>query len=306
MPGKGFSSCLPLNAARSPKPNPIPFTMIQQIEKIGANLLSDMEQMDTSAQTLEKLTLLSQRIESAFKEINELLHTQLFGDDTEEIKFFKQVKPKLLAMKIGAVYKYHIHVNKPIATLENQLGFFEKEIEALNSFFRLNNFHYQYYKNGLSQLDHTYFLRDAGPLTVPVAEIIETGAGFSTPMSNLFAKFIAFENVQHFITEKIIELKQPEDTLNNRPAPTGPDLKWTGDAVNIIEVAYGFFLTGQLNNGNASLNQIVRWLEKNLKVNIGNVQSRFAEIGSRKRLSTTKFMDQMTELIQKKIEQDYS
>ena len=84
------------------------------------------------------------------------------------------------------------------------------------------------------------------------------------------------------------------------------EMKWTGDAINIIEVAYGIWLTGQLNNGNATLTQIVKWLETNLKVTIGNIQSRFAEISSRKRLSPTKFLDQMKDAILKRIDNNNS
>ena len=97
-------------------------------------------------------------------------------------------------------------------------------------------------------------------------------------------------------------LKYPEFNKLPKTANHINDLKWTGDSINIVELAYGLWLTGQLNNGNASLNQIVKWLETNLYVKIGIVQRRFSEIGQRKRLSPTKYIDQMRDTILQKIE----
>ena len=167
----------------------------------------------------------------------------------------------------------------------------------------MNNFHYQYFKNGFTELDNAYFRRNSPQLTIPIIGIPVQINEFWPPMSYLFAKFLAYENVQHYILEQISELKTP-NLMNSLSVNSGHDMemKWTGDAINIIEVAYGIWLTGQLNNGNATLTQIVRWLESNLKVTIGNIQSRFAEIGSRKRLSPTKFLDQMKNAILKRID----
>jgi hypothetical protein len=124
-------------------------------------------------------------------------------------------------------------------------------------------------------------------------------------MSYLFSKFIAYEHVQYYILEQMGLLINPEIALH-QTADHVADLKWTGDSINVVELAYGLWLTGQLNNGNASLNQIVRWLETNLHVTIGIVQRRFTEIARRKRLSITKFIDQMRDSIFKKIDSDHS
>jgi hypothetical protein len=112
---------------------------------------------------------------------------------------------------------------------------------------------------------------------------------------------MACEHIQYYILEQIAQLKHPEMQQNKSYTQTF-DLTWTGDAINIVELAYGIWLTGQLNNGNASLNQIVKWLESSLHINIGVIQRRFIEIERRKRISVTKFIEQMKEAIIKKIE----
>jgi hypothetical protein len=275
--------------------------MNQQLEKIKSQLLDDLSEPRQLEPGAERLNRMVGVLDRAIMEINEYRDKMKFTDEDEEIYFFKHFKPEILACRIEEVMKYHIVMNLPIGTNESRLKYYEDELKARQSYFRMNNFHYQYFKAGLSDLDRLYFLSDAGPLSVPVADLTDYGYEFFTPMTYLFAKFIAYEHIQYYILEKIAHLKHPElhHSANNVPAS---DLKWTGDVVNIVELAYGIWLTGQLNNGNASLNQIVRWLESSLQISIGIIQRRFTEIERRKRLSFTKFIDQMKEAILKKID----
>ena len=96
----------------------------------------------------------------------------------------------------------------------------------------------------------------------------------------------------------------PEGKNQSPDTPADLSIKWTGDKSNLIELAYGIWLTGQLNEGNASLNEIIRLLENSLAVKLGNFRKRFSELESRKRLSSTKFIDQMKAVILKKMEDD--
>jgi len=274
--------------------------MNNAIKKIRADLNEQLFEIETLDNGLDKLNKLLAAIDKAIAEINTIVEDIQFDDQQEEISFFKYQKPELLARRIEEVMRYNLTVNAPIGTAESRIKYFEDELKARRSFFRMNNYHYQYYKNGLTDMDQLYFVRSAGPLTIPVAEFSEIENEVSTPMSYLFAKFMAYENIQYFILEQIALIRFPESQVKN--VGQSSELKWTGDSVNIVELAYGIWLTGQLNNGNASLNQIVRWLETTLQISIGIIQRRFNEIERRKRLSPTKFIDQMKSAIMQKID----
>jgi hypothetical protein len=278
--------------------------MNQQIERVKSTLREEFLTNNELENPLERLNGATKIVETTISDFKKFIEDHRFENNTEEIEFFKIIKPEVLAHKIEEVIKYNLLINKPIDTSELQTKYYEEQLNGFQGFFRLNSFHYQYYKNGLTELDTLFFLRSSGPLSIPLADNPETDKEFSTPMSYLFAKFIAYECVQYFILEQLAALKYPGINLLKKSGDGIEDLKWTGDAINIVELAYGLWLTGQLNNGNASLNQIVRWLETNLHVSIGIVQRRFAEIGRRKRLSVTKFIDQMRDKIRKKIEND--
>jgi hypothetical protein len=278
--------------------------MNQEIEKLRSKLDNDLFNINDIENPLEKLSKASRTLEQAIQDLNLFLENNKFADEQEEIFFFKIIKPEFISQRIEEVMRYNLYINKPIGTNEIQLEYFEEELRSLQSFFRMNSFHYQYYRNGFNDLDKAYFLRAAQPLSIPLADITDSDPAYSTPISFLFAKFMAYEHIQYFILEQIAPLKYPElgqATKNGNPVIV---MRWTGDAINIVELAYGIWLTGQLNNGNASLNQIVRWLETNLDITIGIVQRRFTEIERRKRLSTTKYIDQMRDAIRQKIESD--
>lgn len=274
--------------------------MNEQLEALRSELAAQLQDLAANENNRERAALAMQAIDAAIKKLNEIAGKLQFASKEEEIYFFKHIKPGILACRIEEVMRYNLEVNLPIGTNELKLKYYEDELRARQSYFRLNAFHYQYYRNGLSDLDHLYFRRDAAPLAMPVDEIAEYQSEFSTPLTYLFAKFIAYEHIQYEILQQIALLKYPENQVSK--VGSDAEIKWTGDSVNIVELAYGIWLTGQLNNGNASLNQIVRWLEANLHVSIGIIQRRFSEIERRKRLSPTRYIDQMKEAILQKIE----
>lgn len=274
-------------------------TEIDTLKSEFHNTLLNIKEIENP---LERLNAAIKETDDVIFRLKQIIELKKFGDDKEEIAFFKTIKPAISAVRIEEGVRYSLIINKPVSIHEIQLKYYEDELKVLQSFFRMNSFHYQYYKNGLTAMDNTYFVRRAGPLLIPYPEIAELDYGFSTPMSYLFAKFIAYEHLQYFILDQIAALKYPELRSVRNATQHPEELKWTGDVINIVELAYGLWLTGQLNNGNASLNHIVRWLETNLHVTIGVAQRRFAEITRRKRLSITKFTDQVKQAILKKID----
>lgn len=79
------------------------------------------------------------------------------------------------------------------------------------------------------------------------------------------------------------------------------DLRWTGESINLVELAYGIWLTGQLNNGNATISETIRWMESSLDIRIGRAYRRWTEISRRDPVNTTKFLDRMKVAILERI-----
>ncbi|WP_311947122.1 RteC domain-containing protein [Mucilaginibacter terrae] len=269
------------------------------------NLLNDLrEELSANAYTkspLKRFNGAVKQTDKALLALKNYLESETLTEQ-DEISIFKDVKPQIDAHRIEEGLRFSVLNYKPMGTVKAQIKYLDEELVALQSVFRRNAFYYQYYKNGFDELDHLFFLRGAGNLALPIPEIFDVERDFSTPVSCLYSKFMGFERVQMFILKEIDKLK-PASVPGSHNDKDVDKLKWTGEVINIIEVAYGIWLTGQLNNGNATLSQIVRWLESQLDVDLGNVQKRFTEMERRKRISTTKYLDQMSVAVKQKLEQ---
>lgn len=228
-----------------------------------------------------------------------------FTENGEEVAFFKHTKPRF--------YRWHIYHHE-LATLEtgmphggrgHQSEYLKRELSHIERFFRQYQFQYQYYTIGASDLDTLYFTRgmEKGSPLLPPGPDPETQ--FSTKADYLFAKFSAYELLRDWILDRKTLLKN--GPIRAREMSSGRkmgEIHWTGDTIHLAELGYGVYLTRQLNGGTATLNEIFQWLEKNLHVTIGKPSKRFAEIKARKRLSPTKYTDEMQDAIRNKITRD--
>lgn len=220
-----------------------------------------------------------------------------------EILFFKKVKPKFYALKIYHFELYGLVMGIPVGTKEVVLAYYAQELVFIARFFSIHSGAYDYFRTGRTELDHVYFVRGAeAAVVVSVPEMSEIDPLYVTSMDYLFAKFIAYEALQGEIVKRIGVL---DGSLVAADVP-GPDLglKWTGKIVNLGELIYGLYYTGQLNHGNAQLSEIVALFERMFMVKIRDVHHTFGEIRERKVSSPSKFIDSMAAAIRDRVDED--
>lgn len=82
----------------------------------------------------------------------------------------------------------------------------------------------------------------------------------------------------------------------------GRKLKWTGDSTNLIELLYGLFETKQFNDGEVDISDLVDVFEQVFNTNLSNYFRRFTTIKRRKSVSKTRFLDEMREAVNKRID----
>jgi hypothetical protein len=278
--------------------------IIKQCTKLQTLLsdgLTDIREKQLPAD--KRLSTALQLIRNFLKQLYEQVKLHPFKDQSEEILFFKTIKPIFLSAKIFEQERYNIDQSKPVGTWEKQLLFYEKELDVIQRFFTHHAYLYKYYRSGLTELDNLYFIRGAEIPSVIVPEFGEPDPVFSTAGDYLFAKFKAFEELRDYILESI-RLSSPDFTKTASNGYQSKPLLWTGESINLVELGYGLLDSGQLNNGKAGVNDIFKWLEEHFNVSIGIPARRFVEIKRRKRLSRTRFLDNMRNSVNKKIEED--
>jgi hypothetical protein len=241
-------------------------------------------------------------IRLAIADLKALLSQQPFSSVDEEIEFFKHVKPQFIARQLFALDVFTIEAGKPVDTAEAVKSYFEQELKYIRKYYDQNKFMHQYYLLDGNELDELLFVREAQPPGSLIPDVQGFDPQFSTAGDYIFARFITNERIQEFLTDRLFSPQEAESLsgITKRRVT----LKWTGDAINLAEMAYGIWLTGQVNNGNAGITEIMSWLEVNFQVNIGRPFRRWQSISGRKRVSQVKYIDQMKAAILKRLDDE--
>lgn len=227
-----------------------------------------------------------------------------FKSPADEIDFFRHIKPKFYRWLIYYVEYHTIKDGKPLPGGKSMLRYYVEQLKFYNRFFRQNEFHYQYYKLSAVELDNLYFIRGAEVQQILIPEVPDVDPAFSTSMDYLFSKFMAYEKLQEYLLDEIRKLSGNNNEVNPvKEGDTNP-LIWTGDKTNLVEVIYGMYYTGQLNNGNASVSDIIKWMEQHFHIDLSRSYRNFLDIRNRKRDSPTRYLDKMRASIEQRVDED--
>lgn len=250
----------------------------------------------------KRLSAALQLIRSLLKSLREQVLLHPFKGRPEEIHFFKHVKTRFLSAKIWELERYNLEQNKPAGTAERILVYYEKELDFIQRFFRQYAFMYQYYRSDAKELDELYFVRGAEVPAVFIPEFGEPDPEFSTSGDYLFGKFKAYEQLQDYIIQQL--RKGSSAALTEQNGHRSKPFKWTGEVVNLIEMAHGVYLNEQVNNGEVGVVEFFEGLGEFFGVNLGVPKKGFDDLKKRKRLSKTHFTDRMRDALTKKMEDE--
>jgi hypothetical protein len=278
--------------------------MLKFSEKLYAQLKEEIAKiLATETDPFKILAAVLKCTRAASRELKDHILKNPFKDEAEQIYFFKHIKPKFYCLHIFYLEKYNVETSIPAGDTETLKSFYRDELKAVRRFFQHIYFHYQYYRLGATELDELYFVRGVEVQSVLIPEVPEPDPEFSTSCDYLFSKIKAYELLQDYLLKALRKLDPmfksiPDDEKD------APKLKWTGDKVNLVEVIYALYFTGQLNNGNADIAVIIRFMEKYLQIDLSRAYRDFTDIRNRKVSSPTRYIDQMRESIHKRIDDD--
>lgn len=227
-----------------------------------------------------------------------------FKNPADEVDFFRHIKPKFYRWLIYYVECLTIDSGKPLPEGKSLLRYYGEQLKYYNRFFRQNEFHYQYYKLNAVELDNLYFIRGAEVQQTLIPEVPDVDPAFSTSMDYLFSKFMAYERLQEYLLDEIRKLSGNNNEVNTVKEGDANPLIWTGDKINLVEVIYGIYYTGQLNNGNASVSDIIKWMEQHFHIDLSRSYRNFLDIRNRKRDSPTRYLDKMRASIEQRVDED--
>jgi len=158
-----------------------------------------------------------------------------FAKRSEEIYFFKQIKPAVMAQLIFMCEVHNKEIFRPRVNALKGKGYLVDEVGKIDAFFMRNKALYDYYKRRLDSCDIVFFVRNVKDhfnfhdLPIEVDPVYYYGPkDFSTGFDFMFAKFKAFEMLRDHL----------EIEMENLPivAALPPDkLTFNGSAADFVQ-----------------------------------------------------------------------
>jgi len=273
--------------------------MKEFIESTYLEMIDGLAGLDNEHGKLSNLAADLQVVANALLKLRSYIQTNPFGSDADEIDFFKHSKPRFYSWNIYLVEKFELLRGIPHGTAVMQRKYLLGELKYITRTRERHISVFRYYHDDETHRDQQYFLRANLEHIREGQEFTLPDPAFSTNMDYLFSKFRALDMLEDFIIEQV-------QLLENMPQKTAASLRWTGDKVNLVELAYGLFYTAQLNDGKAGIMNIIVWLRDTLAVPITREQAYriWLDIRRRKSIPYTKFIDEMHEAINKQIDDE--
>jgi hypothetical protein len=214
----------------------------------------------------------------AIRQLKELLRQYQFADWSEEIYFFKMIKPKFVALYIYYSRILSIEASRPYADPEVLKAYYENERAGLLHFYNEHKEFMAYYRRKSTYLDKKYFVRFRFDFKLKLSpELYSYDEEFSTSHDHLVSRILANDLLEEFLAGKI-----NSGEYRGHSAEAANSIEWTAPKVALTEMLYALHLTKCFNGGHADLAEIFRWAEKSMNINLGNYHKTLAELRLRK------------------------
>lgn len=273
------------------------------MEKKYQDLLSKLEREIENfieLPALERMRCELAAVRLALTKLKDVVGASGFRSQSEEVEFFKTVKPKFYSLLVLSAERYGFENARPLRAGKSRERFYEGQMDYISRFFHQHEFLYQYYRMRAVELDSLYFVRGAEPVGLIGGDLPVLDPSFSTMGDYLFSKFMALERLREIVLSEM-EVPSLAGTGAVR-SKKGRELRWTGDSCNLIELIYGVFDCRQVNDGEVDLSDLMDVFEQCFQVNLSRYFRRFTEIKRRKSMSKTRFLDEMARMVNKRIE----
>lgn len=237
----------------------------------------------------------------SINELKKLTAKNNFKSKSEEIQFFKEIKPQFTSKLIYFNRVYKIEMKKPNGGNKILKKYYNNELLKLKAFFDNELEFYQYFRSGSTYLDYKYFLRGEFDIKLALdSYYFESDMSFATSHDFKVATILANDLIELYLENQLLMLENNENSEKSQRKPN-VKLTWTGSKVALIELIYALHTEGVFNNGAADLKDIAEYFEHTFEIDLGQYRRVFLEIRARKS-DRTKFLTTLNDSLQKRME----
>lgn len=230
--------------------------------------------------------------------LRSIIKSTEFKSEEQEIHFFKHAKPLVLSHLIYFLKIHKLLENCPVMLPDAKQNIVKDKMASINRFHKKHSSFIRYLRQEETHLDTLYFTRNRAS-KMATSWNYNSDPDFSTNHDTLVAKYHASCLFAKYLTHQLYLLEKQ----NYQAQPFMAPLKWTGQKVDLIELIYALQASGVFDHGHSSVKKIADFFQEHFECNLGDVYRCYSELRFRKK-SRTKFLDQLAEQLQKKMDSD--
>ena len=148
---------------------------------------------------------------TSLSELKKILTKIGFKSDSEEIIFFKELKPQFTSKLIYYNMVYKIEMKRPNGGNRIVKKYLNNELLKLKAFFDNELEFYQYYRSGSTYLDYKYFQRGKFDIKLALDNYyFEADTTFSTSHDFKVAQILTNDLIQLYIENQLIMIENKD------------------------------------------------------------------------------------------------
>lgn len=274
----------------------------KQLEKEMLQQLSEAAQQSTDERV--RINRSIQVTNTIMQQLKEYTLNYKFQSPAEEIHFFKRIKPSFQKHALFWVELAAIENNNYAITNKDTIEYYKNTMDNLKGFFSkgINQLFYLYYKQNHNHQDDQMFLRATDCTPLEPEYTLDFDDRFCTVNSSKFARFEAYEMIIDYLLTRINALKNKPASETSQPKDL-PYLFWSDGDAAMAELGRGLKVSGSINNGQASLKDIMTVLQYMFNKQIGDYYRMYQDFLLRKK-DLTPYFNRVTDRLASQIKTD--
>ena len=281
--------------------------MKELLENILSEIDVEIDEIDLYGYDIVENSLsMVHRLQAVLNDLKAKLQTYSFPAKEDEITFFKTQKPEILGRLLFFYKIYRIETQCPNGSNDVIRNYISKELDNLTYFFNRNLYFYQYYRSHSTLYDEYYFVRGKSDLRLCTDSAqFDKDPNFSTGYDYKVAKIIANEMLRIYLNKRLVKLETNTQVEDNLQKCLKYPFRFTGKKVFLIELGYSLVSSGDINNGNVEIKEMMNFLGTVFQVELGNYYAAYIAMKERKK-DRTAYLSRLQDSLVKRMDEDDS
>ena len=281
--------------------------MKELLENILSEIDVEIDEIDLYGYDIVENSLsMVHRLQAVLNDLKTKLQTYSFPAKEDEITFFKTQKPEILGRLLFFYKIYRIETQCPNGSDDVIRSYINRELDNLTYFFNLNLDFYQYYRSHSTLYDEYYFVRGKSDLRLCTDSAqFDKDPNFSTGYDYKVAKIIANEMLRIYLNKRLVKLETNTQVENNLQKCLKYPFRFTGKKVFLIELGYSLVSSGDINNGNVEIKEMMNFLGTVFQVELGDYYAAYIAMKERKK-DRTAYLSRLQDSLVKRMDEDDS